>query len=166
LRARCYWTQFLGYVLWERHTPASDAAGILSAPLASRLRNAFHPRLGGQWDIEREGPLKEWRDGLMNVRHRVVHAGYHPDEWAARRAVAAFIGLEEFLANRVLANRTTYPRLTLLMVGIPGLERRRLFSARMRRWLADIDEDPDAWARHYASWRQSLQVDQSGTAIA
>jgi hypothetical protein len=146
----------LSFMLWEERADPAAAATLLAEPLATRIKTAYHPRLGGVWEPARTSVLQAWNNDVMLRRHRVVHRGIRPSEVQAHRALAAARALEEWITGLVIDKRFTYLRTALLMVGIPGLQRRGLWSRRLQQTLAATREAPDDWVTRYLTWRASL----------
>jgi hypothetical protein len=146
----------LSFMLWEEKATPREAKAVLADPLATRVKTAYHQRIGGRWDSTREPVLKAWDDDVMLRRHRVVHRGIRPTESEAHRALDGARALERWITELVVAKRFAYMRTTLLMVGIPGLQRRDLWSQRMRAALASTGEGPDSWVPDYIAWRTAL----------
>jgi hypothetical protein len=106
----------LSFMLWEERAAPATTVAILGEPLATRVRTAYHPRIGGTWDVAREPVLKAWDEDVMLRRHRVVHRGIRPTEAEARKALGSAAALEEWVTDLVVAKRFTYLRTALMMV--------------------------------------------------
>jgi hypothetical protein len=79
----------LAFLLWEECIKPRDAMAIVGQPFATKLRNAYSVRLGGDWNQTSTGPVATYTRDLLTLRHRVVHAGHLPDQAEAAKALTA-----------------------------------------------------------------------------
>lgn len=121
---------------WEEGLSASEAAGWFKENLPKRLRTHYADRLGGSWDTYNvTTPLGKWYAELHRSRNRVVHTGHLPPMDEATAAVEARDAVEEFIVARLVDARNRYPRTVLMVSGIPGLQRRGVYSGQIRRFV-------------------------------
>ncbi len=79
-------------------------------PFGTLVKRELGQRLGGSWDTTRsETPVGRYWSDLYQLRIRVVHTGYLPNDEDAERAERVFEGLEEFLDERLEAKAKRYP---------------------------------------------------------
>ncbi|WP_231934717.1 hypothetical protein [Micromonospora viridifaciens] len=144
----------LMHMLWEEAYRPEAAAPVFERGLATRVRTQYHTRLGGSWDVQREGPVQQWGRKLAALRHRVVHAGYSPTEREAAEAREALFSLEGFLIRLITQQQPlkTYPRTAAMLLGEPGLKRRGLLSKRYTRLIQDSNEP--LWVETFIRWRR------------
>jgi hypothetical protein len=147
----------LAMLVWEETLEAPDlreAAAVLAQPLVRRVKTGFHGRLGSSWQINTPGPVASWHSMTAGLRNRVVHGGFRPSRQEAVQSLSAVRDLETFVCDRLAANRSTYPRTTLSMLGRAGLDARG-------RWQDDIFAESrigpvDECQRRFARWRQQV----------
>jgi hypothetical protein len=149
----------LGLLLWEtKSDPEEVARRIFRGSLFRRVTAQLAPRLGGDWSVEGEAPIAQWRAAIARPRNRIVHTGYRPSYDEAVRARTAGGRVEEFLMERLVEQRRSYPRTALLLVSERGLRRRGGMDRFMREFVARADEEPD-WLASFRDWRSA--VDQA-----
>lgn len=113
----------------------SDARG----GLRTRLRTQYSARLGGQWDLDAlTEEIGHWMLTTQGLRHRVVHAGYVPDDSDLKEAGHGAELLGAFVSERLASRRYRFPRLALSVLGQAGLERRGLLSSRMSTLVDEV----------------------------
>ena len=148
----------LGVMLWEESLPAPNhqaAAEVLSKPLASKVKQEFHTRLGGYWGLNRPGVLLDWSDRIAYLRGRVVHRSHRPSEAEARRALEAADKLETFVKHRLARSATNYSRTALMLLGRPGLERHGAWK-RVERFVEEAADKESSWSLSYSAWRDAV----------
>lgn len=80
----------------------------------SIIKNEFHPRLGGRWDVEiKTIPIGEWYSKVYRLRCRVVHGGYHPNYEQASGAIRATQDFRSWLIKQVRSKQKKYPKTAL-----------------------------------------------------
>lgn len=147
--------ELLGHLLWEDKVRPEDAAKIFDSWLVARVKQQYHPRLGGQWNLDRPGPLRDWYLLVAGLRNRVVHSGYEPTLGEAHAAMDAARALEAHLADAVVARTNKYPRTALILPGADGLRRRGLWTRALDRLLDDPTEV--SWQDTFTRWRTAMQ---------
>lgn len=149
----------LGLMMWEESLGgdrAEAAVKAFSEDLTKRLRRDYHGRLGGDWSFN-SSPIKEWSQRVAAVRHRVVHAGYHPTELEGAEALDALQLLERFIGGRLAENWKRYPRTSWLFLGDDGFERRGRLKG-ITAWLEENGRDDVEWLRQYGAWREAVDA--------
>jgi len=149
----------LSLMIWEETLGRPDhlaAARSLGLDLRPKLRQQYHVRLGGQWDIT-AGALAAWDTGIARLRGRVVHAGYRPTSSEVETALAAAAQMEAFVLNRLTANLVKYKRTALLILGEPGLRRRQVWHKVSRFAENEADTEPD-WLKAFITWRDAVDL--------
>ena len=115
-------------------------------PFKSLLTTTMPSKLGGRWDVTApDTPVGEYWENLYKLRNAVVHRGYEPHGRQAEAAQRAYWGLRDHLEDRLRAKRTIYPRTVLARLGKKGLKKCGVLSRRMRRVLAEIENESDPW---------------------
>jgi hypothetical protein len=131
----------------------------LRSTLSTRLHKYFHPRLDGCWDPAAEKcPLYDWTQSVAVLRNKTVHGGYRPTENEARRALQVFESVQAWTFDLLCRdqNRGAYPRTALVVMGKPGLEKRGVFTKKMRR--LHNGSGPEELARALAQFRVDLDA--------
>lgn len=147
--------ELLAHMMWEEGQQPEDAAGTFGGPwLTSRVKQQYHARLGGQWDLARPGPVLDWHRDVAGLRNRVVHSGYEPTLHETHAAFDATKALETHLGDLVAARASRYPRTALALPGVAGLKRRNRFSKALDRLIDDPNEV--SWRHTFARWRTAM----------
>ncbi|MEV6575659.1 hypothetical protein [Streptomyces sp. NPDC051577] len=153
----------LALMLWEEqlHTPDIEtAARLFGDPrgnLAARVKRDYCPRLGGTWNPNVPGPVRNWAQQLTRLRGRVVYRGYRPTEVEAETALAASDALLEFIKGLLARKSKAYPRTALLVLGEPGLRRIGGWRA-AETYLAASEQRSDTWFREFTQWRDQVDI--------
>lgn len=118
-----------------------------------RVEQHVPHKLKGKWGSRgTESPLGDLYQ-LSDLRNQVVHNGYQPTEYEARRSVASCSRITEFAKIQVAERRFQFPRTAILFVG-SGLNRLGKVSNKMRRILEEI-EGEDSWLHAFLLWRDT-----------
>lgn len=154
----------LAHLLWQERTRPEDAAVVFESWLTARVKTQYHPRLGGNWSVDRPGPVREWSLKVAGLRNRVVHGGYEPSLDEARAAADAAQDLNAYACDLVAEKARAYPRTALVLPGERGLRRRGKWSRR----LAELADDPAEvpWTETFARWRQAMQRARADSPVA
>ena len=79
-----------------------------------------------------------------------------PTRAEAETAVQASFDLQTWLCDRLSEKRTTYPRVTITMLGRSGLAKRNAWNGKIKRF-AEIEADAEAhWGTTFAQWHADL----------
>ena len=125
----------------------------------ARTQKFLCPLIGGDWTDQSPKSFTSKIKEVGNIRHIIVHQERVPNERAAKHALATTHELEEMLKDRLAMKRLDYPRTCLLLLGTPGLERRKLWNGQIRKWsdlYADKEPPYTSWFR---SWLDSEESD-------
>lgn len=138
---------------WEEGLGPEDAEGVFANALVNRVRTQFHERLRGAWGTRQRGPVREWYEGLVLVRHRVAHAGLNASRDDADRAAAAHAGLRNHALNRLAVSLGKYPMTAAMLVTKAGFQRRGQWTRRAQSAVAGLDGQTKA---SFLAWRDAL----------
>jgi hypothetical protein len=145
---------------WEEGTTPLDAVKLLGRRTGhqAKVLSAFPPRLGGDWDPNGRGPVGEYFQRLVNLRHRVVHAGHNPTVEDMERAWQALNGLERHIGDCLSAPTVLYryPRTAFLWAGESGLRRRGRWSKRFESFVND--QSQPNWISTFHRWRRRVEL--------
>jgi hypothetical protein len=158
IAAEVFLDDLLAHLLWEEGMRPEAAAPIFDLGFQTRFRQQFHSRLGGAgWGLDKPGVLLMWHENIAKLRHRIVHAGYHPIEEEAREAVAALTQLEHFVIERILSHKVLakYPRTAVMLVGTTDLQARGRWSKKLERLAKDYQETE--WRSTFMRWKHTMQ---------
>lgn len=158
IAAEAFLDDLLAHLLWEEGRRPEDATPIFDTGFQTRIRNQYHGRIGGAgWGLDRDGVPYNWNKHIAAVRHRVVHAGYEPTYAEAAQALETLFALETFVIDRLLVEQSLkrYPRTALMLMGEPGVRRRRKWSKRLDQ-LGSNPSEPD-WVRTFIRWKAVMQ---------
>lgn len=115
-------------------------------PFKSLLVKVLPSRVGGQWDITKQGSVvAQYWEKVYLVRNAIVHAGFQPHLGQAEDAEAAYRGLREHLESRLWAKHRAYPRTVLMRLGAKGLQKNGWLTA----WMVSFMKKVEAETRPY-----------------
>lgn len=145
-------------MVWEEgDRDAQRVANWFRESLVKRLKTYYAPRLGGNWNMDDpSSALHSWKVNLQDCRNRVVHSGIIPSDSDARAALDAHHAAEEYLVNRLIEKRNAYPRTTLMLSGIQGLQRRDLFKGKIAV-VANEAPPHNAWLVELRTWMDEVE---------
>lgn len=145
-------------VLWESGSTPEEAGKLFANERDFKPRTTKQlPRyLGGTWKLKGDGVIARWFNDVYRLRHRIVHAGENPSNDDVQSALSTTFELNEFLADRLSNKVNLYPRSTMFFLGVPGLERRRLWTNRLQE--LSLEPNEPHWASTFSRWRKSLEV--------
>lgn len=96
----------------EGTAPEAIERMLQEVGFATRLRREYHPRLGGSWDVNNAtSPLGHWYANTYQLRNRVVHGGYAPNQLEAKVAVDAASALRSHVINLIYQVRVEFKHL-------------------------------------------------------
>jgi Tetratricopeptide repeat len=128
-----------GMLLIDQGKPYADVIEAINSTTGYRqlLVRIFPALLGGRWDIEApDTPVGTYWKRLYELRNNMVHGGHRPSWPEAEAAYEAYIGMREFINERLWAKHKKYPRTLLAKIGYAGLQRRGWDS----RWMREFSE--------------------------
>lgn len=145
----------LRLLMWEDRLMPEDAAGDFTGknePITARVKRHYAGRLGGQWNLDVEGPVRNWHLHVASLRNRVVHAGYSPSAQEADDAIQFGHRLDSYIAD-LLATRDVlkrYPRTAISVVGKERLNERGKWSEELETFAANASEP--LWWSVFSNW--------------
>lgn len=149
--------QVFSLLLWEEGVRPEEAARLFDeGRVIARLQREFAPRLRGRWQVDLEGPVRNWYLRSSRPRNRVVHGGYRPTVSEADEAGSAVLGLERHLFDQLASRRNDYPRTTLMTIAEAGLRRRDMWRGAIRRFAEEAAPSESNWVVSVAAWRKSM----------
>ncbi|GKV73577.1 hypothetical protein [Pseudarthrobacter sp. NCCP-2145] len=142
----------LAHMQWEECLTPELSVQEWSPSLEHRIKNSFHNRLGGVWNVSVPGPVQDWERQVAAIRHRVVHAGYKPSMEEARSSLSTLNNFVSFCGDRLAhgGNLKKYARTALSMIGVEGLKRRGRYTRAVRDLQNDSSEPK--WDEVFARW--------------
>lgn len=145
-------------ILWELGKTPEEAGKLFAdkRDFKPRVTSLLQRYLGGEWRLKGEGVISRWFRDVYSLRHRIIHAGESPTAIETRLAISYTSELSEFLADRLADNIARFPRTAMFLLGIPGLEKRDLWSSR----LANLSLAPNEphWIPTFVRWRESTEI--------
>lgn len=148
----------LRHLLWEEGMRPEDAAtqifSDVRATAQPRAARYTADRLGGLWQKDKDGPVKEWQERVARVRDRVIHAGYLPTIAEAKSALDTVNDLQKFAFKQLRRKINEYPHTALAAIGVPVLEKEGRITVGAKRVLET--EPPQAWMTRFVRWRAAL----------
>lgn len=140
----------LAALVWEEGKSPRQAASILGGDkFLKRIRRELPGRLGGSWDFETPGPIRDWERDCHRLRHRVIHRGQRPDSAQANAAVGSAEALTLFLTDRLIDSADRYPR-----VAGTWADRDR-FSRRAAQQVRALAAAEPSWVAMFEGWYAS-----------
>ncbi|MDP8975631.1 MAG: hypothetical protein M3N28_04560 [Actinomycetota bacterium] len=143
------------HLMWEESTSPEEAAQVFEDRQWHRTRvlSEYHPRLGGLWRDVGAGAVARYLSEVVQLRHRVVHAGYEPSRDEMHAAFAVMNALEKYTGDLLASGRgqRKYPRTGMAWLGNRGFEQRHAWTRRMQE--ITRDESEPNWILTFARWR-------------
>lgn len=136
-------------ILWEEGVEPKQAARLLcgSAPYSRSISNLisreFHHRLGGSWNLQDDGLIAQIYQNVFQLRNRVVHGGYVPDNSEAKKSVDSCRELYDLIVQRFESKIDQYPLIASMIIPNSRIKNSDLF-ARLEHLLSKqtIPESP------------------------
>jgi hypothetical protein len=151
--AEVFLDNVLSLLLWAEGTDDASAREIFDKKrLAQRVREEYHVQLRGNWS---SGAVGQWRRFVADARNQVIHSGGLPDEVQARMALDAVEDLVSYVFDLLANSRVQcrYPKTSLLICGVPALERR----GAVRQVVRELaDEAPEALIEEAARYQKRV----------
>ncbi|MET9226148.1 hypothetical protein [Lentzea sp. NPDC003310] len=149
-------TSILTTLLWEDKVPTAVAASAWEdGKIVPAILKQLAPRLKGTWKTD-QGALGHWYQRAYRLRHRVVHGGYEPTRPEAVAALEATHALSQFIFDRVVAQRGVYPRTTLMTVAASGLEKRGLWTGKIKAFAEQVAPTEPLWKSALVRYNDEL----------
>ena len=152
----------LSALMWEENfldpakpTAEESAALFIEGQGKNRATNHLRSRLGGNWDADTSA-WQGWNLQTAVVRNRVVHAGYAAPRAEAELAVVATKALQTWLCDLLCAKRTTYRRVTIMMLGSAGLNKRGAWNGQIKQFAEQEADSEVHWQTDFATWHTAL----------
>lgn len=74
------------------------------------LKSEFSSRLGGIWDLtSTSSPLKDWHDNCYQMRNRIIHGGYLPDNSETEESLVCAQNAINYIVGLVKQKKKRYP---------------------------------------------------------
>ena len=113
----------LTFLLWEEGRDPREASRILcgdarySQSITKLISREFPPRLGGSWQLKGDGLIAHVHQNVFQLRNRVVHGGYTPNNQESEKAVDAYKELNDWIIQRLNTRKDRY-KLAALMLSV------------------------------------------------
>ncbi len=117
-------------------------------PFKSLVTRRLPAKLGGDWDITREGTaVSDYWKKLYLVRNAIIHRGIRPHGGHAEDAQTAYWGLRDHVEARLWEKHNLYPRTLLVRVGEKQLAERGWLPSKMRSLVEQMktEQKPFYW---------------------
>lgn len=89
-------------------------------PFIRLVKKEIHERLGGCWDIKKEGCIvNEWHKSTYEIRNAIVHGGYFPKYQEAVDAHISAYNLIEYVISLVKKAKPPYNQLNRYFIEYP-----------------------------------------------
>lgn len=152
--------EMLMALLWEEgNYPETVAAKFDpdSSSLLKRVKSEYARHLGGQWNPNKKGAIRDWREKIAEPRNVIAHSGAMATSGQAREALKALRNLEEFLGQRLRNKVGERPRVATLFVSARVLAAEKLVSKRINKLYEDPTEP--VWLTTFRRWRDVLELE-------
>ncbi len=154
--AEVLFRELLLLLMWEEGREPAEARNVAATTNISTLVfRQFHPRLGGSWTSDGQGPIAAWFQQIARLRNRAVHVGYAPTGDEIERAKGTYARLERFVGDRLAASVQHYPLTTRTFLGDAGIKARRVEAQLSRRLEPDLY--PTDLPGVFRRWRMEVQ---------
>lgn len=121
---------------WEEGLTPEQASEVFQKSLVERVRNQYHPRLGGTWITKNGSACDVWRKDLVLVRHQVIHGGLGVTRPHAESAFRAHAKMYKHLEDRLASQVRKYPATAGIIVSRSGFAERNMSTRAVDRALA------------------------------
>jgi hypothetical protein len=103
-------TLHIHLILSEGKSEAEVATIRENMPFISMVKQEFHERIGGSWQINNQNTaVGNWYTKTYSLRNRVSHSGYFPTYYEAREALDAAIELRNYVIALIKRKRKLTP---------------------------------------------------------
>lgn len=110
-------------LLYETKTCGCEECGEKIRTTLQRVTvGMYADRVGGDWSIK-NATIKDWRK-LAELRNKVVHTGYEPNDSDIKFARKTTDAILTFVIDRLCTNIKVYPMSANMLAGTRGLETR------------------------------------------
>lgn len=152
-------------LMWEEDLPCTSVARVLTIKdtITKKVTSQFSGRLGGQWNLDRPGAMRNWRVNLADLRNRAVHSGFIPDDQELQLAFQALEDLEHYIGDRLVASMRFYPGTTQIFLGPSGLQRRKKLEAFRTVLNSDGSYLPPDPGSYFRRWKEQVERTKAGT---
>lgn len=105
------------YFLEKENLAEKDINDIMeSTPFISIVKKEMSKRLGGVWDISKEGSeVYDWYVKCYSLRNQTIHIGYSVNEFESKEAIRSAMEFALYIAKLIRAKKKHYPE---LMAGV------------------------------------------------
>ncbi len=144
----------LALLLWEKGADTNAAAAFFrEGGMLRRLTHDLPPLLKGNWSTATPGPVATWYRDAYVLRH----GGLTASRPAARAALDATHALERHAMDQLTAQRSSFPRVTLMTVAERGLRRRGMWSGKIKAFSENEARREPNWAESFRGWHADLE---------
>lgn len=153
--AEIFIEDLIKHLLWEGGKTPEECVNLYTdqrQSALSRSKRHLPELLGGSWQDDRPGAMRAWQEKSAKLRHRVIHAGYHPDRSETQAAIDAVLGFQDHAIDALRKKRNKYPRTALALIGVERLQAEGLISPQIQ---GIIDSDL-SWIGRFTAWRACL----------
>lgn len=155
-------TAILSALFWEENWtgastqgPTDVAAYFTEGQVLALVAQQLVPRLGGSW-TSRSCPWQVWASTCRTLRNRIVHGGHEPTRAEVQAAIDSAEKLQTFVFDRLAARATRYPRVTLMMMGQQGLEKRSLWRGQIKKFADEQADQEKPWMENFGVWHDAM----------
>ena len=140
---------------YEERISEDDVRDLFaSEQFFKRLRTQYS-RLSEKWNPNDETTIiGRWIKDVRFIRNDVLHHGYIPTEHEALQALTTAGEMAEFVKEEILVRRQKYPRTTLLLFGMPGLDSRGLWGGELKDM---AEQDMLQWIASFQEWSARIR---------
>lgn len=155
--------EVLESMLWEEGKRPEDAAVLLAGPdpkapapgIVARVKKHYKERLGGNWNLDGDGDIARWKRDVADQRNALVHGTKLPSREEADTALKCVDALVTFIGGRLVDRLKTYPRLTVRLIGLDGVQKRGRNTTRLKQIMNDQNEID--WNSTFGRWKTTFE---------
>ena len=145
-------------LMWDEGLEPAQAAQEmrLMISITSLVKKAFHHRIGGVWDLAKEGPLRDWRCHTAGLRDRVLHMGYNVDVEDVEKSFDAMENLDTYVVSLLKRKVGRYPCAIMFLLRYGGVRHPDKFY--YKAWdLATASFYGPNPAETFGAWRREVE---------
>lgn len=132
------------------------AAFDSSKDSVARMNKYLNPLLGGNWSTP-DGPVQRWMVRTWKLRHQCVHGGYYPTYSEASAALKSSNDFATFLFEQLSDKRTTFPRISIHILGQPGLMKRGKWGGKIKHFAENDAQQEKDWRYAIKAFRDEIE---------
>lgn len=160
IAAEALLNEMLLMLLWDEGRRPEDVAPMFNpdeSSVRSRVKSEYSRHLGGNWNLKKKGPVRDWREKVAEPRNAIAHAGFMSTSEQARDSLEALLALEKFLGKRLVEKVQKRPRTAMMYLGSDRIAAEGKMTKKLRRFYNDPNEPH--WTSTFCRWRTLVDME-------